>query len=125
MGIINGCSCLACGFTLDGRPKLTVHVWSEDTLQFDAGCGGMFQPYGAIDLVPAQALTAELAVDMLAYRVEASVRRTWVGSAERVVALGGAYSDGWVQMMGPTPSDRGQVETQWHADSQCPVCHRS
>jgi sulfur-carrier protein adenylyltransferase/sulfurtransferase len=125
VGIINASSCLACGFTLDGRPKLTVHEWSEDTLQFDAGCGGMVQPYGAIDLVPAQALTAEFAVDMLAHRVEGSVRRTWVGSAERLAALGGAYSDDWEQLMGSIASDRRQVQTPWQADSECPVCHRS
>lgn len=81
----------------DGQPVLPVSIWEEESRKGVPACGGMFQPYGAIDLARVQALVAQLAVDTLLSNESTSRHRVWLGETERVVGLGGRWNPSWEQ----------------------------
>ncbi len=117
-------SCIECGFSVDGRAKTAATIWDGDTRQPEPGCGGMFQPYGAIDLVPAHALVAELALDVLCGKIRTGTWRIWLGSSERLNALGGRWNPAWEDRVGAVGNGRMAVESSWSSDDGCPACGR-
>lgn len=72
-------------------PAFRLTDWPESAraLIFEAGCGNVFQPHGAVDLQPTIAMAARLALDALLGRTPSSCRRVWFGDQEAVGALGG------------------------------------
>lgn len=118
-------ACMECGFTMDRRPKHVATAWKEDTRQAEPGCGGMFQPYGAIDLAPAHALVAELALDALALHVRQATRRVLLGNHARLQTLGGRWDPTWEATYGAIGGGRTVVELPWPRDAVCPACGQS
>ncbi len=114
--------CLECGFQLNGQPNRVATRWSGNTREAEPGCGGSFQPYGAIDLAPAQALVAELALDTLARHVVQPVRRAWLGNAARLRKLGGCWDESWEAAYGNVSGGRAIVEVPWLSNPACPGC---
>ena len=84
-------------FDDNGHPSFVATTWgTTSTVRLEAGCGNAFQPHGAVDLVNAVSLASRLALDCLLGISQASCRRVWLGSRERVLALGGTPTEQFV-----------------------------
>lgn len=93
-----GPGCLRCLLNPeDGQPVLPVSIWEEESRKGVPACGGMFQPYGAIELARVEALVAQLAVDTLLSSECTSRHRVWLGGTDRIVGLGGRWNPSWEQ----------------------------
>ena len=79
------------GFDAAGYAKFRLTEWSNEAraVIVEAGCGNVFQPHGAIDLQASVTLASRLALGILNGEVGESCRRTWQGSRDDVVKLGG------------------------------------
>lgn len=58
----------------------------------EPGCGNVFQPYGATDMLSTIGLAARLALDSLLGRCVAPTYRVWLGDRTRVTGAGAALS---------------------------------
>jgi hypothetical protein len=78
-------------FSADGVPDFRLTSWPTTvaTQIMEAGCGNLFQPLGAVDLINSAALAAQLVVDVLVGEVKVSCRRVWLGDRTRLAQLGG------------------------------------
>lgn len=116
-------ACLNCMVDDKGHPKLPVTTWQEEgTYQRVAMCGGMFQPYGAVELTHVQALVADLVVDILLDRVKGAVHRTWIGHKKLLSAGGGKWNQDWTDLYGD-PHDGGKMlSVRFCHDLSCTVC---
>lgn len=84
---------LMLAFDNDGNPVRELTTWdSAQILEQEAGCGNVFQPYGAVDLQRTVALAGRLALDVLQGRRATSVWRSWQGDRDEVLRLGGKPS---------------------------------
>ena len=114
-------ACLRCGMNAMGGAKFTVTSWNgASTTVREPACGAFFQPYGAIDLSTAVALTADLALQSLLGQANA-VHRIRVGSSASLQALGGTWTPEWTAIslgrLGET------AERSWPYDDGCPERH--
>lgn len=100
--------CLRCVLDEMGRHRLPVTTWPKDTMLRIPACGGMFQPFGAVELAHISALVAELALDFLLQRVLQSTYRVWIGSHRVVQRAGGAWNPAWIAARG-NPATGGQI----------------
>jgi hypothetical protein len=78
-------------FSADGDPDFRLTTWpaSVTTQILEAGCGNLFQPHGAVDLINSASLAAQLVLDILIGEARASCRRVWLGDRARLAQLGG------------------------------------
>lgn len=84
---------LMLAFDDDGNPVRELTTWdSAQILEQEAGCGNVFQTYGAVDLQRTVALAGRLALDVLQGRRATSVWRSWQGDRDEVLRLGGKLS---------------------------------
>lgn len=90
-----GLDSLMDGFCADGNFRFRLTDWPDQAhaVIAEAGCGNVFQPHGAIDLQASVTLASRLALSVLNGEVVASCRRTWQGSRDAVVKLGGTPLD--------------------------------
>ncbi|WP_318556357.1 ThiF family adenylyltransferase [Geobacter anodireducens] len=117
-----GKGCLRCITTELGAARLPVTKWPGSTRFEIPMCGGMFQPYGAIELSYAQGLVADLAADILLSRVNSSVHRTWIGQMKLLESGRGEWNPDWISRHGH-PEDGGKIiNLTVTADTGCPVC---
>ena len=81
-------------FSADGVPDFRLTTWpvTVPTQIMEAGCGNLFQPHGAVDLISSAALATQLVVDALMGEVKMSSRRMWLGDRARLAQLGGIPS---------------------------------
>jgi hypothetical protein len=96
LSLTHGAGCLRCILDEMGKMRVPVTNWPSSTLLQVPGCGDLFQPYGAIELMHIQALIAELAVDVLVNRVHDSTHRVWIGRRDLVNRAGGRWNVAWV-----------------------------
>ncbi|MBF6618282.1 MAG: ThiF family adenylyltransferase [Candidimonas sp.] len=82
------------------RPTFRLTDWPQEAnhLIIEAGCGNVFQPHGAADLLPIIAMAARLVLDAFAGRVPDSCRRTWFGDREAVTTLQGITRDTFTEI---------------------------
>lgn len=84
---------LMLAFDSDGNPVRELTKWNPaQIVEQEAGCGNVFQPYGAVDLQRTVALAGRLALDVLQGRRATSVWRSWQGDRDEVLRLGGKPS---------------------------------
>ena len=76
-------------------------------------CGGSTSPFGAIELLNAQALVARLALDALRGKVAAPLWRTWLTDNDALAEAGATWSEGWLQSRGAPPQWGGIVQSPW------------
>lgn len=87
---------LMLAFDDDGNPVRELTTWdSAQILEQEAGCGNVFQPYGAVDLQRTVALGGRLVLDVLQGRRATPVWRSWQGDRDEVLRLGGKPSAGF------------------------------
>jgi len=63
-------------------------------------CGGATSIYGAVELAPARALVASLAIDILLGRAAAPVCRAWLAPASTLEHGGGYWHPAWIEAYG-------------------------
>ena len=71
------------------RFRLTDWPEGSGALIVEAGCGNVFQPHGAVDLMSTISNAASLALDVLSAKVTISSRRVWMGDRDEVLKRGG------------------------------------
>lgn len=84
----------------DERPNFRLTDWPAEAnhLIVEAGCGNLFQPHGAADLLPTISMATRLVLDALAGRVPHSCRCTWFGDRDAVASLGGIARDTFTEI---------------------------
>ena len=115
--------CLRCLTDHMGIPLTPVTIWpGGSTLLQIPMCGGMFQPYGAIELTHGQSLVADLAIDILMGKVPTSMHRAWVGQKRLLLADKGEWNPEWIKKHGEL-TDGGKICTlEVSTNTECPVC---
>ena len=114
-------ACLRCGVDEAGSPFLKVTMWDEgrDVFQQPA-CGGLFTPYGSVELCWAHALLAETAIKSL--MGNSATHRIWIGNKKRIESAGGTWSQNWIDKVGAPGSGGITLEREWTKSTNCPVC---
>lgn len=87
--------CLRCGFDNTGLPKFQVTSWPSGSVRSEPACGGVYQPYGPVELGFINCLTTELALDALLGEAGINCHRVWIGAAGRLKRLGGVWAESW------------------------------
>ena len=118
--------CLRCGTSAVGVKQLRVSEWPEGSEQLatEPGCGGLFQPYGPVELMGTIGLVAELALDELldGGSRTSSTRRIWAAREARTRELGGSWTDAWMRIVGSDEPGSLTRELPWSATPTCPDC---
>jgi len=115
--------CLRCMTDDMGYSRIPVTKWPEGGTQLQIPmCGGMFQPYGAIELSHVQGLVADLAADILLSRVSDSGHRVWIGQKKLLEPGKGEWHPNWIARHGH-PGDGGRImHLTVSNDACCPIC---
>ena len=118
-------ACLRCGVSDKGRPLLEVVTWDEGKdILHEPACGGLFTPYGSVELCWAHALLAEASIESLIGNYDSAIHRIWIGSKTRMEAAGGTWSRNWIDAVGDPGSGGIKVERKWAKSQNCPVCNQ-
>lgn len=115
--------CLRCLTDDRGQARLPITIWPENgTLKNVPLCGGLFQPYGAIELSFSQGLVADLAADVLLGRTVESTHHVWIGSEKLLTSGNGEWNPDWIALHGHPGSGGKIMCLDICADPQCLVC---
>ena len=115
-------ACFACGMGELGRPLIEATTWPAGGKIQVPACGGAFTPYGAVDLLWANALHSGHALDMLLSPDVVATHRIWLGPTSRILAAGGNVAQSWEGVFG-NPGDGGFTRQRaWPARHDCPAC---
>lgn len=63
-------------------------------------CGGVFQPYGGVELSFGHSMIVEAITELACEGAETDSYRVWVGSRKLIQSVGGEWSDDWEQKYG-------------------------
>ena len=106
--------CLRCGFDHTGNILTTATCWPKTTAE---DCGGIASVYGAAELLPGQALVAELALDVLTGIATPPLRRVWLTNEHSLSSQGGWWNQKWIDTFGdPQPGGK-IVVANWPQDA--------
>jgi len=120
--LMHGQGSLRCIHDVLGKPRLPVTNWQQTTMLRNPSCGGMFQPYGAVELAHVNAAITELAIDMLLQRVSQSTYRVWIGGQKTVQRAGGSWNPSWVSSHGDPGSGARLAEVAFGTGcSECQI----
>lgn len=111
--------CFRCGFDPTGGAAVPATRWKSAGT---SACGGATSIYGAVELAPAQALVANLAIDLLLGRASAPVRRCWLASRPTIEALNGRFNPVWESVNGDAKSGGRMVAAHWPKKAGCTCC---
>ena len=76
--------------------RYQVTKWAESQEKTEPGCGAYYQPYGAVDMAPIQAMVSRACLEVLNGQIERSEVRTWVGDISMLSSLGGELNQMWL-----------------------------
>jgi molybdopterin/thiamine biosynthesis adenylyltransferase len=125
IALFPGSVCLRCIIDGVGKPRVAVTAWSEQgTMLSVPACGGVFQPYGAIELTHVYALVADLALDVMLRQVTSSTYRIWIGQRKLLEKSGGKWSMSWINRQGDPGEGGRMTEISLNKDIECPECGR-
>ena len=118
-----GTACFRCLTDQLGKPHDVVTDWGEEGAMLPVpACGGLFQPYGAVELAHVHALIADLVLDVLLGRVTSATHRVWIGQRKVIDRAGGEWAESWIARHGD-PGEGGIVtEALATKDPGCPEC---
>lgn len=116
--------CLRCGFSATGTPLLRVTSWATETLVREPACGGIYQPYGPVELAQVERFATELALDALLDPPGESVHRIWAARQPLLRAAGGQWSADWSSLH-PDRTLGGFIDDRAWARGPCDVCRRT
>ena len=93
--------CFCCLVDDLGDMYLPAAEWkSKATVVPVPACGGLFQPYGAVELTHVHALVADLALDVLLGHVKDSTHRVWLAPKKLLDRTGGMWNPAWIEHHG-------------------------
>jgi len=116
--------CLACGFGSKGKFNFPVTVWENGAhLRRAPACGETYQPYGAADIAPIQAMISRLCVDVITGQVKNSEHRAWVGGLHCLGSAGGRLWDGATDYYGDLSAGYRQISKKWLISQECVFKH--
>jgi sulfur-carrier protein adenylyltransferase/sulfurtransferase len=110
--------CLRCGFTATGGYLFPVVRAPTGPA---VACGVGISLYGAIDLAPAQAMIAGVALDLLLGKAQPVVHRVLCCPQPTLEAAGGDWSPDWVAKYGALPGGGTTVASEWPTAGSC-IC---
>jgi sulfur-carrier protein adenylyltransferase/sulfurtransferase len=115
--------CLRCHFDDAGSCKPRVTEWDEATQIQEPECGGIFQPYGPVELGMINAMISSVALEALVGELCGSVHRIYAADQRTVSRLGGRFSDQWREASAGSDGDSRIVKTLgWAPNLDCPSC---
>lgn len=109
--------CLRCGFTATGAYKFPAVCAPNGTA---LGCAGGISLYGAIDMAPAQAMMAGVALDLLTKKAQPSLHRVWCCPKPMLDEAQADWSPYWISKHGVPPLGGTIVPAEWLAKKGCP-----
>jgi len=116
-------SCLCCHFDAAGRCDLRISQWDEETYQQEPACGGIFQPYGPVEIAMTNAMIASVALEALCGKLTGSVHRVYATDQKTIGELGGRYTDKWRELMPSVDDDLKISKTLlWRSNPECLRC---
>ncbi len=123
IAVFGGRGCLQCLMDNHGRIKVPVTQWPEkETLIRVPMCGGMFQPYGAVELSHVQALVADIATDTLLSKTIGPAHQVWIGQKKLLSADKGIWNPDWQNSHG-NPGEGGKIlNVPFANDRSCCIC---
>ena len=93
--------CFCCLMDGLGDMYLPATEWgSKATVVPVPACGGLFQPYGVVELTHVHALVADLALDVLLGHVKNSTHRVWLAPRKLLDRTGGMWNPAWIEHHG-------------------------
>ncbi|MCU1338032.1 MAG: putative ubiquitin-activating enzyme [Bryobacterales bacterium] len=117
--------CLRCHFSDTGICDLSVSVWDNETQLQEPACGGVFQPYGPVELAMTNAMISSVALEALGGELEGSVHRLYSTDQKTISRLGGRLSDKWLETITGVDRDLKLTKTlRWAPNPECPRCGR-
>ena len=98
------------GFDRTGKPNF--RVTERVPARQEPGCGGMFQPYGPVELAMVNGVIAGLALEALLEEATMPCHRIWV-SPDRLEALGDRWAPGILENLEPLSGKGFVFERPW------------
>lgn len=94
LAVVKPTHCLRCLIDGDGGSLSPETHWHEDAgaLIAEPACGTFFQPFGPIELAHAEAIVADLVVDVLSEKLLANAHRVYTTTTCRLAELGGQWT---------------------------------
>lgn len=121
--VFKGQGCLRCLMDDLGNIRFPVTEWEDKhTMLSIPSCGGLFQPYGAVELTHVHALVADLSLDVLLGRVDGSTHRVWLGHKKLLDRAGGKWNSAWADHHGNPGSGSSLLDVTIERDPECPEC---
>lgn len=115
--------CMLCHFDDDGLPKLKIATWKQNTMLSEPACGGLFQPYGPIEIMAINSMIASLGVDSLLGKASSNLHRIYVSDEARIHEAGGEVTSEWQSTRGDVPGNISAVLTlTWRKETGCMHC---
>jgi molybdopterin/thiamine biosynthesis adenylyltransferase len=118
-----GGSCLQCQFSRLGDAKQVVTEWGSSGPRHEPACGGVYQPYGPIELSWITALASALALDCLLCKISNSTHRIWAGPKTLLDTAGGSWNADWIRGRKEREVGGFLEEGVWEKDATCPICN--
>ena len=115
-------ACFRCGFTTLGTPRFEVTQWRADPRRREPACGGIFQPYGPVELGHTVSLVSELALDVLLGRARGGIHRMCAARRSLLDAVGGEWTGAWRDIAPHAEQGGCTVEREWEPDPTCTAC---
>jgi molybdopterin/thiamine biosynthesis adenylyltransferase len=116
-------SCFRCHFEKRGVFEFTQTQWPAPTQIQEPACGGLFQPYGPVDVGFITSTIASLAMrDLLEQPVE-STHQFYLAPESQIRSLGGSLTESARELRGDTSTVHASILTfPWRPNPECPRC---
>jgi sulfur-carrier protein adenylyltransferase/sulfurtransferase len=115
VAVVRGGNSFAFGFDATGLPLLRVAEWPGNTTLMEPACGGVYQPYGPIELGFVVNMIGELSIDCLLGNVVRSGHRVWAGRRSLLTQTGGRWTSAWTRIAGGRSEGGFMIERPWGA----------
>ncbi len=123
IGVPGKAPALSCVLNSEGELRTPETHWPNGGLvQSEPACGTLFQPYGPIDVVHAEALVSRLCVDILTASVVSPVHRIYAGATAQITAAGGEWSQEHLRYRPKDFDGAFEYERPISACGVCPAC---
>jgi hypothetical protein len=123
--LVNKSSCLRCHFNALGQFDSPLTIWPERTQIQEPACGGLFQPYGPVDVGFTTSTVASLAIADLLKRIVESTHRIFSSDELSIRSLGGSLTETAAELRNGLPPSHALAATvSWSANPDCPRCQR-
>jgi sulfur-carrier protein adenylyltransferase/sulfurtransferase len=115
--------CLLCHTSDNGLPSLRVAEWKQATTLSEPVCGGVFQPYGPVEIASVNSMIGSLALEFLAGKVSGNVHRVYASDDISIQEAAGEVTQEWIRHRGTIPGTaRITLTLGWDREPGCKHC---